>query len=97
MKPIDLNGACIKLTPTTSNDSDALPAGCQQVRLFNKGPNDVFVKSSASASTTAVVDTTTCIPAGNTEVFTVDQSHRSIGAICETGSATVYGTCAPGF
>lgn len=95
MKPIDLNGACIKLTPTTSVSRIALPAGCQQVRLYNSGTSAAFVKSSVGDAT-PVVDESTCIPPGAIEVFSVDQSHRSIGAICGSGSATLYGTCAPG-
>lgn len=96
MKPIDLNGACIKLTPTTSVSRIALPAGCQQVRLHNAGTSGAFV-ASAITNATPVVDESTFIPAGAVEVFSVDQSHRSIGAICGSGSATLYGTCAPGF
>lgn len=95
MKPIDLNGECIKLTPTTSVNRAALPAGCQQVRIHNAGTSGAFVASAVS-NATPVVDQSTYIPPGNTEVFTVDQSHRSIGAICGSGSTTIYGTCAPG-
>lgn len=97
MKPIDLNAPYIKLEPTTSNDSDALPAGAQQVRIVNRGPSGAWLKSSSAASTTAVVDQNTFIPAGNTETFSVDQSHRSIGAICESGSAELEITCGPGY
>ena len=96
MNPISLNAPLVKLTPTTGNDTDTLPAGCQQVVIYNAGPSLAFVASSAAATTTAVVDTSTPIPAGAMLTYSVDQSHRSIAAICASGNATVYVSAGPG-
>jgi hypothetical protein len=97
MEPIGLNGTVVTLTPTTSNDTDAIPKNCRQVRIYNAGSVAVFVATSPAETTTAATTTSTCIPPGVVETFSVPPSHQSIGAICASGSATVYITCGPGF
>lgn len=97
LEPVGLNGYVVTLTPTTNNDTDTIPLNCRQVRIYNKGTVDVYVASSPAETTTASTTTSTCIGPGVTETFTIPPSHKSIGAICASGSATVSITCGPGF
>lgn len=80
------------VSATSSNSSTALnsaDAGCQALRIVNKGPNTIFVIMGVGAQTASV---TTSMPmlAGTVEVFTKGLAD-TIGLICNsTETATVY-------
>lgn len=70
--------------------------GSPQYRVYNQGPNDVFIAKSVSASVLAAIpiDGTPangmCIPNGGVEVFSVTPNCY-FSAICATGqTATLY-------
>jgi hypothetical protein len=94
MKPVALNAAVVTLTPNVGADTDALPAGGTTVRIHNAGTQVVFVKSSVATSDATA--SSTPIPAGAVESFTVDAADRFVSAYC-AGSATVYVQRSDGF
>lgn len=92
--PFTLGGATTTLTPTTSSDVDTFTPSYGRIRVYNAGPNIAFLSSGIGTFTAAV---TGCpLAAGAIETFSVPANHTYVGAICATGSATVYVTVGAG-
>lgn len=86
------------ISATASNLATALPGGAtawvnQTVRIYNAGPNDVFIAFGTSGATAAADGTSMIVPVGNTEVFRAGEIATHIATICPAaGTASVYVT-----
>lgn len=85
------------ISATASNLATVLPGGAtawvnQTVRIYNAGPNDVFV-AFGDGGATAALNTSMIVPQGNTEVFRAGEVATHIATICPAaGTASVYVT-----
>lgn len=85
-----------KLSATTSssrtqfNPASGTSSGNQRARIYNAGPDTVFIEFGDS-SVAAVVDTGVPIPPGAVEVFTVNRCQYMAG-ICPSSTASIYVT-----
>lgn len=84
--------ACTAVSASTT----ALRQEPMQVRIYNAGPNDVFVRFGTGAMT-AVVSIDMPVPAGAVEVFTKTAAGTVAGICAGTGTATLYLTAGEGF
>ena len=102
-----LTGNTIAMSISTSSESDPVSkttegiANGSRVRIFNAGPNTVFVNFGESGVTAAIpVEDTGAtgipIPSGMVEIYEVG-ALTHIAAICDTGeSATIFMTSGDG-
>lgn len=106
MYPFQNGGNTFAIAATTSSstavqiaDMFALNSTAYSVRIYNAGPNDVFINL-ANPAAAAVVPTPGSpqssypLPVGAVEVCSAGPD-TFITTICATGTATVY--CTPGF
>lgn len=83
--------ACTAISASTT----VLRQEPMQLRIYNAGPNDVFIRL-GNGALTAVVATDMPIPAGAVEVFTKNAAGSVAGICAGTGTATVYLTAGEG-
>lgn len=87
------------IAATTTSASLTLngPGGSRAVRIYNAGTSTVFLNMIANGTPSVATDTAGLpIPSGGIETFSVSQDIVAIGAICTSGTATVYVTVGEG-
>lgn len=70
----------------TTGSTTFTGASAEQVRVYNKGSNDAYVKWGAGAQAATTNDMP--IPAGNVETF-YKGSSDTIAAVCDSGLTTI--------
>lgn len=81
----------VTTTSTATRLPGTAPADCEEdLRLYNAGPADVFLRF-GTASTIATADGTSLVlPAGNTEVFRLAAGQSHLAAVVAADAATLY-------
>lgn len=83
----------VAVTNTNQNITLNFTAGTRCVRVVNVGTETVFINFNAAATTASGLP----VPAGQTELFTVQNDITTIGVIAATGGAnTLYSTVGEG-
>ena len=91
------SGQNYKLSVTSTSGSQTITGtGIQapNVRMYNAGPDLVFIKFSKGASTAVTTDM--IIPVGVVEVFGKAVNIDTISAVSAGGTANLYMTCGEG-
>ena len=94
MTPFKPTYPTIALAVNASSASATVPAGSSQIRLYNGGLIDCFVRFS-SAADTASTATDMPLAAGAIELFTKGAA-KVISAVTVSGSTTLYMTMGEG-
>ena len=94
--PFRLTADTITLACTAASASTTvLRQEPMQLRIYNAGPNDVFVRL-GNGALTAFVATDMPIPAGAVEIFTKNAAGSVAGICAGTGTATLDLTAGEG-
>lgn len=87
LKPINVGGTRVTLTPNNNSVPGNIPENARQVRVYNGLSVVVFLETAASAAEASA--SSTAIAPGAIEIFSLDTDHTSIAAY-STGSGSVY-------
>jgi hypothetical protein len=98
VRPFIQTGSTVSIAATTTSGNVAISAPRPKaaelpgtVRVYNAGPDMVYIGQGATAPTVTSANGTP-VPVGNTEVFQLLGDTAFVGAICPTSTATVYFT-----
>jgi hypothetical protein len=86
------------IVATTSTDYVTLnnTLGARAIRMVNSGTALCFIEFSSSAAPTADSNTSMPLPAGQTEVFSVNNDIISYAVIADAAGSTIYSTVGEG-
>lgn len=93
--PFSPNSPTLRVAATATSAGGAISQDSNQLRIYNLGPNKVFVRWGSGAQTALTTDLP--IPPGGVEVFTVGTGRTNVAAICDASeTATVFFTTGEG-